>query len=84
MEIDTLAIPSRESLDCKGVAQVIRPRPNTPFPGFQSCLYEQAVDRPMGGANRQHATVDTDKESSLRVSRRLFRPLSQEPVQFAG
>jgi hypothetical protein len=38
----------------------------------------------MGGANRQPAAIDTDEESSLRASRRIFRPLNQEPVQFAG
>src|SRR5579863_7254639 len=84
MEIDTLAIPSGEPLDGEGVSQVIRPRPNSPFPGFQSGFYEQTVNRPVGGADRQPAAIDTDEESSLRASRRIFRPLNQEPVQFAG
>ena len=67
MEVDTLAIPSTQTVDGKSVAQVIGSRSDSAFFRLQSGLLEQTTEGTTCRFDRQPALVGANEKTSVRV-----------------
>ena len=93
MEIRALAIPSGKSLDGELVRLKSYGRGPTLAPSLALArpLPEQTVNRPVGGANRQHSLVSTNEESRISgpigayfTRSAKYRSSSRDSVRWKG
>ena len=67
MEVDTVCIPPTQTVNGKGMAQVIGACPDAAFLGFQPGQLEENTERASCGLNRKSALVHADEKACIRV-----------------